>query len=171
MIYVAFAKKFLFGDSPIEHSADVRKEDASQEKKSVSSKCTTLCWRVCLYYYILTRSFYENPPKKRNKTAVEDDTPKGFLRLIKRKSRKELIAEGKVDVQKRNTPKIQPGESLQEFRRYHRLICGSNLDVLTRKYRSGWEEWIESSDPRRRNRKPQLPMKRRRLKKRNGMLL
>jgi hypothetical protein len=68
----------------------------------------------------LKRSFYENPPtasKQRNKTAVDDDTPKGFLRLIKRKSRKELIAEGKVDVQKGNIPKIQPGESLQDFRR------------------------------------------------------
>jgi hypothetical protein len=52
------------------------------------------------------------------KAVGEDDTPKGFLRLTKRKSRKELIAEGTIKLPKKKDLKIQPGESLGDFRRY-----------------------------------------------------
>jgi len=51
------------------------------------------------------------------KSTSDNDTPKGFLRLVNRKSRKELISEGKLQVKKQKTPRIQPGESLSDFRR------------------------------------------------------
>jgi len=53
----------------------------------------------------------------KKKPTSDNDTPKGFLRLISRKSRKELIAEGKLQVKEQKTPKIQPGESFSDFRR------------------------------------------------------
>lgn len=46
-----------------------------------------------------------------------DDTPKSFLRLVKRKSRKTLIAEGKIATKKEKKITIQPGESFSDFRR------------------------------------------------------
>jgi hypothetical protein len=69
---------------------------------------------------VIDCSFYEKPLAvgANQKKTADDDTPKSFLRLIKRKSRKELIAEGTVKPAKEKNPKIQPGESLGEFRRY-----------------------------------------------------
>jgi len=65
------------------------------------------------------KDFYEKPLAvgSNQRKPVDDDTPKSFLRLIKRKSRKELIAEGTVKTSKDKNPKIQAGESLGEFRR------------------------------------------------------
>lgn len=70
-------------------------------------------------------SFYEKPPKanssqmKKQKTVkTDDDTPKSFLRIVNRKSRKELIAEGKLQVNKKSTLTIEKGESLHDFRQY-----------------------------------------------------
>ena len=67
-------------------------------------------------------SFYEKPPTavvagKKTKALDDDDTPKSFLRLTKRKSRKELIAEGKIVPRKEKAITIQPGESFSDFRR------------------------------------------------------
>lgn len=65
-------------------------------------------------------SFYEKPLASSGKknTDYDDDTPKSFLRLVKRKSRKELIAQGKVDTTKKEKKiTIQPGESFSDFRR------------------------------------------------------
>jgi hypothetical protein len=68
-------------------------------------------------------SFYEKPPTavvagKKTKIIDDDDhTPKSFLRLVKRKTRKELIAEGKVESKKDRQITIQPGESFNDFRR------------------------------------------------------
>jgi len=67
-------------------------------------------------------SFYEKPPTavvagKKTKALDDDDTPKSFLRLTKRKSRKELIAQGKIVPRKEKTITIQPGESFSDFRR------------------------------------------------------
>jgi hypothetical protein len=67
-------------------------------------------------------SFYEKPPtavpsvKKKRKS--DDDTPKSFLRLVNWKSRKELIAEGKLEVKSKPNLTIEKGESLHDFRRY-----------------------------------------------------
>jgi hypothetical protein len=69
-------------------------------------------------------SFYEKPPtaapslKKKRKS--HDDTPKSFLRLVNWKSRKELIAEGKLEIKNKPNLTIEKGESLHDFRRY---IC------------------------------------------------
>ena len=67
-------------------------------------------------------SFYEQAPsapkKGKNGVKADDDTPKSFLRLINRKSRKELIAEGRIQVEKKSSLKIEPGESLHDFKKY-----------------------------------------------------
>lgn len=65
-------------------------------------------------------SYYDKPLSAVAKSKTgDDDTPKSFLRLIKKKSRKELIAEGRLDAKKiDNNLKIQPGESMREFRQY-----------------------------------------------------
>ena len=70
-------------------------------------------------------SFYEKTPSapKTGKYGVkaDGDTPKSFLRLVNRKSRKELIAEGKIQVEKKSSLKIEPGESLHDFKKYRCL--------------------------------------------------
>ena len=64
-------------------------------------------------------SFYEKPPAASDKKGDDyvDDAPKSFLRLVKRKSRKALVAEGKIDIKKEKKITIQPGESFSDFRR------------------------------------------------------
>lgn len=74
-------------------------------------------------------SFYEHPPSAPTpgKKGLEaDDTPKSFLRLVNRKPRKELIAEGKIQVEKKKALKIEPGESIHEFKR---CTCCSSSDL------------------------------------------
>lgn len=70
-------------------------------------------------------SFYDNAPSQsafqNKKKKVDDDTPKSFLRLVNRKSRKELIAEGKIKPTRGTELKIEPGESLHEFRQLFRI--------------------------------------------------
>jgi len=63
------------------------------------------------------------------KLVVDDDTPKTFQRLLKRKSRKDLIAEGKLEAPKQNTLKIQPGESFADFRRFAYMEIAVMVDV------------------------------------------
>jgi hypothetical protein len=78
-------------------------------------------------------SFYEHPPSaptQGTKGLKPDDTPKSFLRLVNRKPRKELIAEGKIQVEKKNTLKIEPGESLHEFKRF---TCCLTTDLQGRR--------------------------------------
>ena len=74
-------------------------------------------------YVCWVNSFYERPPtlSGKRKGVIDDDTPKSFLRLTKRKTRKELIAEGKIESKKESAIKIQPGESFQDFKRYYSL--------------------------------------------------
>jgi hypothetical protein len=78
-------------------------------------------------------SFYEHPPSaptQGTKGLKPDDTPKSFLRLVNRKPRKELIAEGKIQVEKKNKLKIEPGESLHEFKRF---TCCLTTDLQGRR--------------------------------------
>jgi len=96
-----------------------------RRKRSTEMQRDPLKSKVMIHKGLLMYSFYDNPPSqfasRNKKKRVDDDTPKSFLRLVNRKSRKELIAEGKIKPTRGPELKIEPGESLHEFRQFFRI--------------------------------------------------
>jgi|SRR5579859_1249777 len=89
-----------------------------KRKHSTAMRCDRLK-STSLLYFCSKFSFYEKPLATSDKKSDDyvDDAPKSFLRLVKRKSRKALVAEGKIETKKEKKITIQPGESFNDFRR------------------------------------------------------